>query len=174
MSLRFRSAKKPLESEVSEVAESIGPETHAIDALIVYLQSTVNFPSWTSRFGSRVFEHRSRPSRTTRLCCEHKHPPVTARGFTGLLPVTACAERDRPCCSPGLAGIGFTATSRPVLVSAQCRLAVPLRAQRCRHQTASERGVSCVKPGSNCLRTSGHPLPVHRNFKFIFPILSII
>jgi hypothetical protein len=44
-SLRFHSVKKRSESGVSEVAESIGPETNAIDALVVYLQSTVIFPS---------------------------------------------------------------------------------------------------------------------------------
>ena len=52
-SLQFHSVKKRPESGVLEVAESIGPETNAIDALVVYLQSTV-----ISQAGRRGFEPR--------------------------------------------------------------------------------------------------------------------
>src|ERR1017187_3779383 len=47
-SLRFHSVKEEFGSESGEVAEPNGPESNAVDALVVYFQSTVIFPSWTS------------------------------------------------------------------------------------------------------------------------------
>ena len=50
--LHFHSVKRRLENEWGEVAESVRPESIAVDALCVYLQSTIRFPSWTSRVRS--------------------------------------------------------------------------------------------------------------------------
>src|SRR5258706_15888371 len=47
-SLHFHSVKHQSNTVLWEVAESIEPEFNAIDAIVLYLQSTVIFPSWTS------------------------------------------------------------------------------------------------------------------------------
>jgi hypothetical protein len=52
LSLQFHSVKERQSDDMEEVAESVGPESTAVDANVLYLQSTVVFPSWTS--GVRV------------------------------------------------------------------------------------------------------------------------
>jgi hypothetical protein len=52
LSLQFHSVKERQSDDMEEVAESVGPESTAVDANVLYLQSTVVFPSWTSRAGS--------------------------------------------------------------------------------------------------------------------------
>jgi hypothetical protein len=47
-SLHFHSVKDRSNGALLEVTESIEPEFNAIDAIVLYLQSTVIFPSWTS------------------------------------------------------------------------------------------------------------------------------
>jgi hypothetical protein len=49
LSLHFHSLKRRLLFGMPEVVESVAPVFTAVDAVVVYFQSTVIFPSWTSR-----------------------------------------------------------------------------------------------------------------------------
>jgi hypothetical protein len=61
LSLHLHSVKDRLACEISEVAEHNRPGFIALDAIVLYFQSTLIFPSWTSPV--RVL--RTMPSRFT-------------------------------------------------------------------------------------------------------------
>src|SRR5579872_7038656 len=49
LSLHFHSVKGRIRCGMPEVAEFLVPVFAAVDAIVLYFQSTVIFPSWTSR-----------------------------------------------------------------------------------------------------------------------------
>src|ERR1700730_7390004 len=46
--LRFHSVNGRLAWGISEVADFVGPELTTVNAFVLYFQSTLRFPSWTS------------------------------------------------------------------------------------------------------------------------------
>ena len=73
--LHFHSLKGRLAHGMSEVADFHAPGFTAVDAIVLYFQSTVIFPSWTSRVLAPTCWDR-RP-RLVDYCCEIPFAPAS-------------------------------------------------------------------------------------------------